>query len=139
MIRNRQNLNSIYLHNMSALEIVNIMNAEDAKIAEIVKHSLPEIAKAVELIEKRLKEGGRLFYVGAGTSGRLGVIDASECPPTFSTNPDMVQGIIAGGKGALTSSIEGAEDQIEKGKQEIIRKDVSQIICVLLLYSYKTK
>ena len=61
MIRNRQNLNSIYLHNMSALEIVNIMNAEDAKIAEIVKHSLPEIAKAVELIEKRLKEGGRLF------------------------------------------------------------------------------
>ena len=126
MIRNRQNLNSIYLHNMSALEIVNIMNSEDAKIAEIVKHSLPEIAKAVELIKKRLKEGGRLFYVGAGTSGRLGVIDASECPPTFVTHSEKIQGIMAGGEKALVNAIEGVEDDSIAGESIIRNKKVDK-------------
>ena len=126
MRRNRQNLNSFYLHNLSAVEIVNIMNSEDAKIAEIVKHSLPEIAKAVELIEKRLKEGGRLFYVGAGTSGRLGVIDASECPPTFRTHSEKIQGIMAGGEKALVYAIEGVEDDIIAGESIIRNKKVDK-------------
>ena len=126
MRRNRHNLNSIYLHNMSALEIVNIMNSEDAKIAEIVKHSLPEIAKAVELIEKRLKEGGRLFYVGAGTSGRLGVIDASECPPTFGTHSEKIHGIMAGGEKALVNAIEGVEDDSIAGESIIRNKKIDK-------------
>jgi len=101
---------------MSALEIVQTMNSEDERVAESVKQSLPEIAEAVELIAERLLHGGRLFYVGAGTSGRLGVIDASECPPTFGVSPEMVQGIIAGGVTALTDEVEGAEDDVSAGE-----------------------
>jgi len=111
---------------MSALEIVKIMNAEDAKIAEIVNHSLPEIAKAVELIEKHLKDGGRLFYIGAGTSGRLGVIDASECPPTFGTHSEEVQALIAGGEEALVNAIEGVEDDGIAGESIIKNKKVDK-------------
>jgi N-acetylmuramic acid 6-phosphate etherase len=95
---------------MSALEIVQTMNSEDATIAKSVQQALPEIASAVELIAGRLSDGGGLFYVGAGTSGRLGVLDASECPPTFGTLPEMVQGIMAGGEMAMTDAAEGAED-----------------------------
>jgi N-acetylmuramic acid 6-phosphate etherase len=95
---------------MSALEIVQTMNSEDATIAKSVQQALPEIASAVEVIAGRLSDGGRLFYVGAGTSGRLGVLDASECPPTFGTLPEMVQGIMAGGEMAMTDAAEGAED-----------------------------
>ena len=114
---------------MSALEIVQTMNSEDERIAESVKQSLPKIAEAVELITKSLRHGGRLFYVGAGTSGRLGVMDASECPPTFGVSPKMVQGIIAGGVSALTDEIEGAEDDLGAGeavmkKTGVNRKDV---------------
>ena len=101
---------------MSALEIVQTMNSEDERVAESVKQSLSEIAEAVELIAERLLHGGRLFYVGAGTSGRLGVIDASECPPTFGVSPEMVQGIIAGGVTALTDEVEGAEDDVSAGE-----------------------
>ena len=101
---------------MSALEIVQTMNSEDERVAESVKQSLPEIAEAVELIAERLLHGGRLFYVGAGTSGRLGVMDASECPPTFGVSPEMVQGIIAGGVTALTDEVEGAEDDVSAGE-----------------------
>ena len=126
MRQNKQNLNPYYLHEMSALEIVKIMNAEDAKIAEIVNHSLPEIAKAVELIEKHLKDGGRLFYIGAGTSGRLGVIDASECPPTFGTHSEEVQALIAGGEKALVNAIEGVEDDGIAGESIIKNKKVDK-------------
>ena len=101
---------------MSALDIVQTMNSEDERVAESVKQSLPEIAEAVELIAERLLHGGRLFYVGAGTSGRLGVIDASECPPTFGVSPEMVQGIIAGGVTALTDEVEGAKDDVSAGE-----------------------
>lgn len=101
---------------MSALDIVQTMNSEDERVAESVKQSLPEIAEAVELIAERLLHGGRLFYVGAGTSGRLGVMDASECPPTFGVSPEMVQGIIAGGVTALTDEVEGAEDDVSAGE-----------------------
>ena len=107
---------------MSALDIVQTMNSEDERVAESVKQSLPEIAEAVELIAERLLHGGRLFYVGAGTSGRLGVIDASECPPTFGVSPEMVQGIIAGGVTALTDEVEGAEDDVSAG--ETVMKNV---------------
>ena len=110
------NSSSLHLHKMSALEIVQTMNSEDERVAESVKQSLPEIAEAVELIAERLLHGGRLFYVGAGTSGRLGVMDASECPPTFGVSPEMVQGIIAGGVTALTDEVEGAEDDVSAGE-----------------------
>ena len=110
------NSSSLHLHKMSALDIVQTMNSEDERVAESVKQSLPEIAEAVELIAERLLHGGRLFYVGAGTSGRLGVMDASECPPTFGVSPEMVQGIIAGGVTALTDEVEGAEDDVSAGE-----------------------
>lgn len=117
------------LHKMSALEIVQAMNSEDKNVAETVKLALPEIAEAVHLIADRLRQGGRLFYVGAGTSGRLGVMDAAECPPTFGVSPELIQGIIAGGVTALTDEIEGAEDDLGAGeavmkKTGVNRKDV---------------
>lgn len=104
------------LHIMSALEIVQAMNSEDKNVAETVKLALPEIAEAVHLIADRLRQGGRLFYVGAGTSARLGVMDAAECPPTFGVSPELIQGIIAGGVTALTDEIEGAEDDLGAGE-----------------------
>jgi len=98
---------------LSALEIARLMNAEDARVAEAVGREAEPIAKAIEIIAERLRAGGRLIYLGAGTSGRLGVLDATECPPTFSTPPEMVVGLIAGGYTALTRAVEGAEDHPE--------------------------
>ena len=98
------------LDGLSPLEIVRLINAEDAKVAGAVAHEAAAIARAIEAIADRLSCGGRLIYVGAGTSGRLGVLDAVECPPTFNTNPGQVVGVIAGGYAALTRSVEGAED-----------------------------
>lgn len=103
---------------MSALEIVRVMNAEDATVAAAVQRELPQIARAIEEITARLRRGGRLVYLGAGTSGRLGVLDASECPPTFNTPPELVVGWIAGGPDALTRSVEGAEDSVETGRAD---------------------
>ena len=94
----------------STLEMLKIINDEDKKVALAVEKVLPSIAKAVEISAEKLSNGGRIFYTGAGTSGRLGVLDASECPPTFGTSPEQVQGIIAGGNVALISAVEGAED-----------------------------
>jgi N-acetylmuramic acid 6-phosphate etherase len=104
---------------MSAREIVDVMNREDAGIAAVVAGQGDQIAAAVELAAATFRARGRLFYVGAGTSGRLGVLDASECPPTFGTDPEMVQGIIAGGPAALTRSQEGAEDNPADGADAI--------------------
>ncbi|AMV31129.1 N-acetylmuramic acid 6-phosphate etherase [Pirellula sp. SH-Sr6A] len=101
---------SIAIDTLSSLEIVQLMNQEDRRCAEAVEKESAAIAKAVDLIADRMKRGGRLFYIGAGTSGRLGVLDASECPPTFNTRPEQVVGIIAGGSTALTTAVEGAED-----------------------------
>ncbi len=95
---------------LSAVEIVRLMNSEDAKVAEAVGREAEAIAKAIEAIAERLKRGGRLIYLGAGTSGRLGTLDAAECPPTFSTDPSRVVAIIAGGPSAMFGAIEGAED-----------------------------
>ncbi|HEV2288708.1 MAG TPA: N-acetylmuramic acid 6-phosphate etherase [Candidatus Acidoferrales bacterium] len=100
-------------------EIVRIINREDTLVATAVERELPKIARAVDEIVVRLKKNGRLFYIGAGTSGRLGILDASECPPTFGVQRTMVQGIIAGGKRAITESVEGAEDDANAGAQEL--------------------
>jgi len=99
----------------SSLEIVDIMNAEDARVAGVVQGQREQIARAIDLIVAAFKAGGRLVYVGAGTSGRLGVLDATECPPTFGVPPTMVTGVIAGGYGALVKSAEGAEDDVNTG------------------------
>jgi len=110
------------LDTLSIKEILKLMSDEDKSVPPVVEKEIPYIEKAVEIIVKVFKEGGRLFYVGAGTSGRLGVLDASECPPTFGVNPQMVQGIIAGGEKALVKSQEGAEDYREKGAEDLIEK-----------------
>jgi N-acetylmuramic acid 6-phosphate etherase len=99
----------------SSLEIVDLMNAEDAGVAGAVHAERQRIAQAIDLVVAALQQGGRLVYVGAGTSGRLGVLDATECPPTFGTPPTMVVGVIAGGYGALVKSVEGAEDDVNAG------------------------
>ena len=102
---------------LNALGIVRVINSEDAKVAAAVGRTAKAIATAVEAVSKSLSTGGRLFYVGAGTSGRLGVLDASECPPTFGVPRTMVQGIIGGGRRALVRSIEGAEDDPQAGRE----------------------
>ena len=101
---------TVNIDKVSTLEMVKLINDEDKKIAAAVENVLPEVAQAVDAIAESFNRGGRLFYIGAGTSGRLGVLDASECPPTFGVSPDMVQGLIAGGEGALIKAVEGAED-----------------------------
>jgi N-acetylmuramic acid 6-phosphate etherase len=111
------------LDTMTALELVAAMNREDAAVPRAIERVLPEIAKAVDLIADRLAKGGRLIYIGSGTSGRIGALDASECPPTFSTNPQMVQFLIAGGESALTQSSEGSEDSEEMGRSDIAARD----------------
>jgi N-acetylmuramic acid 6-phosphate etherase len=100
-------------------QILEIMNAEDATVAGAVRQTLPAVAQAVDMIADRLRGGGRLIYIGAGTSGRLGILDAVECLPTFSVDPEMVQGIIAGGEGAIMRSVEGAEDDPKAGKGDL--------------------
>ena len=110
---------SMSIDSLSALEIVQLMNQEDARVAAAVATESTAIAQAVDLIAQRFRTGGRLIYMGAGTSGRLGVLDASECPPTFSVKPGMVIGLIAGGKAALTSAIEGAEDRRDEGASDL--------------------
>jgi N-acetylmuramic acid 6-phosphate etherase len=107
------------IDSLCALEIVQLMNREDAKVAEAVGLVAGEIAEAVETIADRIRQGGRLIYIGAGTSGRLGVLDATECPPTFSTPPGMVVGLIAGGHAALTRAVEGAEDHPEYAEEDL--------------------
>ncbi|MGF9823472.1 N-acetylmuramic acid 6-phosphate etherase [Brevibacillus agri] len=111
---------------MTALEIVTLMNEEDHKVAVAIKRVLPQVAEAVEQIVQALSGGGRLFYFGAGTSGRLGVLDAAECPPTFGTDASVVRGIIAGGAQAMTEAIEGAEDSHELGRQDVREAGVGQ-------------
>ena len=118
-ITESQNSNSLELDTLSTIEIMKLINDEDSKIALLIKEKIPKISKLVDEIVIRLDDGGRLIYVGAGTSGRLGVLDASECPPTFSTNPNLVIGIIAGGEKALIKSIEGAEDNLELATNDV--------------------
>ena len=109
---------------LSVLEIVTLMNAEDRRVPAAVGSQLPVIAAAVEVITRSLQAGGRLFYVGAGTSGRLGTLDAAECPPTFNTPPELVQALIAGGPTALIRAVEGAEDDADAGRRDLLAAGV---------------
>jgi N-acetylmuramic acid 6-phosphate etherase len=110
------------LDRMTAREIVRLMNREDRKVAIAVGRELPAIARAVDAIVKGIRKGGRLFYVGAGSSGRMGVLDAAECPPTFGTPQRMVQALIAGGRRAITHAVEGAEDSTRNGERDLRAK-----------------
>jgi N-acetylmuramic acid 6-phosphate etherase len=111
---------------VSTTEMVRLINQEDARVAAAVAVELENIARAIDAIAERMQAGGRLIYIGAGTSGRLGVLDASECPPTFSTPPDLVVALIAGGKRAITESVEGAEDEYELGAQQVAELNVTR-------------
>jgi N-acetylmuramic acid 6-phosphate etherase len=117
----QSNRASANLDQKSSLEIARIINAADAEVAPAVKRALPEIARAIDTISKSLRRGGRLIYVGAGTSGRIAAIDAAECPPTFNTDPETVQFVMAGGAKALGAAVEANEDCRELGRGEILR------------------
>jgi|SRR5579871_2100177 len=109
----------------STEDMLQIINAEDQKVAPAVAAEIPQIARAVDHIAERLRQGGRLFYIGAGTSGRLGVLDAAECPPTFHVSPDLVQGIIAGGEAALARATEASEDVLETGRRDVLARGLN--------------
>ena len=122
----KQNPNTMNLDEMSIKDALIIMNKEDRKVAEAIEEVIPEIEQAVAMIIQQLKKGGRLIYMGAGTSGRLGVLDAAECPPTFGTPKEMVVGLIAGGERAFTEAIEGSEDSFEMGKEDLVNLDLNE-------------
>lgn len=126
LLTETQNPRSEHIDHLTISQAFDVINGEDATIAQAVANAREDICKAIELVVRAFKTGGRLIYVGAGTSGRLGVLDASECPPTFLSDPDMVQGIIAGGNTALTRAVEGAEDFPEDGSAAIDKKNVGQ-------------
>lgn len=121
-----RNHRSMKLDQLTTEEIVTLMNDEDQKVALAVKQVLPKIAVAVDMIYESLTNGGRLFYVGAGTSGRLGILDASECPPTFMTEPELVQAVMAGGEEAFMSAVEHCEDEEKQGKEDIISRNITK-------------
>ena len=125
LITEQRNPNSMQLDSLSAQELVALINREDQQVALAVEKCLPQIASAVEKIVTAFERGGRLVYVGAGTSGRLGVLDASECPPTYGVKPEMVVGLIAGGDHALRHPIEGAEDNVQQGQADLEEIDFS--------------
>ncbi|MHC4513637.1 MAG: N-acetylmuramic acid 6-phosphate etherase [Planctomycetota bacterium] len=118
------NQRSAHLDELSPLELVRLMNREDHEVVTAVEAAAPQIGAAIEAVASALRAGGRLFYLGAGTSGRLGVLDAAECPPTFSTEPELVQGLIAGGQEAVTRAIEGAEDDTASGCTDLQSVDL---------------
>ena len=111
---------------MTAVEIVRLMNREDRKVAAAVGREIPAIARAVDAILSGIRKGGRLIYVGAGSSGRMGVLDAAACPPTFGTSPKQVQALIAGGRRAITRAVEGAEDSAKNGERDLQAKKVAR-------------
>ncbi len=125
------NINTTNIDRVSTINMITLINEEDKKVALAIEKVKEEIAKAVDIIAERLMEGGRLIYVGAGTSGRLGILDASECPPTYGVDENLVMGIIAGGKSAMFKAIEGAEDNSELGKEDLIKIKLNEkdVIC----------
>ena len=127
----QRNPHSTHIDTASVEEILRVINTEDHKVPIAVRRELPHVAEAVKIVVEAFENDGRLFYVGAGTSGRLGVVDASECPPTFGTDPERVQGIIAGGKEAVFQSQEGAEDAPEMGAQALKSRGVTEndVVC----------
>src|SRR5437763_3809444 len=125
LLTEARNPASTNLDDLSPLQIVRLMNAEDAQVIPAVADQAEAIARAVEVIADRLRGGGRLVYAGAGTSGRLGVLDATECPPTFNSPPGQVVGVIAGGSEALTRAVEGAEDRPELADRDLAALDLN--------------
>ncbi len=127
----QNNPESVAIDQMDPIQIAMLMNREDLKVVAAVERVLPEIARAIETVTERVQAGGRLIYIGAGTSGRLGVLDASECPPTFNTPPALVVGLIAGGHRALTNAIEGAEDNRQAGEEDLrgVEVDAKDVVC----------
>ncbi|GAB2491016.1 N-acetylmuramic acid 6-phosphate etherase [Alkalibacterium psychrotolerans] len=126
MATEKQNPNTMNLDEMTVREAVAVMNQEDKNVAEAIGEVIPEIEEAVKIIISQLEKGGRLIYTGAGTSGRLGVLDAAECPPTFGTPKEQVVGLIAGGQRAFTEAIEGSEDSLEMGKSDLEAIDLNE-------------
>ena len=134
--RNPETMN---LDEMTSLEIIKAMNKEDSKVPLVISKLLPEISKVVDIAAGALKNKGRIFYIGAGTSGRLGVVDSSECPPTFNASPNDFIGLIAGGEKAFIKAVEGAEDSENLGKQDLINKNFNKNdICIGLAASGRT-
>lgn len=125
LITEQVNENSKDIDQMSTLQMIQLMNDEDRKIITAIQSVMPAIAEATDQIYDVLQNNGRLFYIGAGSSGRLGVLDAAECPPTFYTPPEMVQGIIAGGNQAMFVAVEGAEDDLEGGARDLKQKNLT--------------
>lgn len=131
LVTETRNQNTMNIDSVSTLEMIEKINEEDKKVPEAVGKAKESIAKAVDIIAEKLAAGGRLIYIGAGTSGRLGVLDASECPPTYGVSHEMVQGIIAGGQSAIFDAVEGAEDNKELGKQDLVNKNLTSkdVVC----------
>ncbi|MCH8965839.1 MAG: N-acetylmuramic acid 6-phosphate etherase [Planctomycetes bacterium] len=125
LLTEQQNQQSMYIDRMNIGESFDVINGEDRTVADAVGRAKPQICEAIQCVVRAFERGGRLFYVGAGTSGRLGVLDAAECPPTFMTPPEMVQGIIAGGDHAIRRSIEGAEDRTDDAAKAIAQCEVT--------------
>ena len=125
-ITESKNPKSLNLDNMSTIEIIKLINEEDSKISEVIKEIIPQINTLIKNITKKVLNGGRIIYVGSGTSGRLGVLDASECPPTFSVDQNVVQGVISGGNNALIKSIEGAEDNLILAESDFKKSKVNE-------------
>ncbi len=125
------NPNSQHIDQLSTIDMLALINQEDAKVALAVEKAIPQIASAVDMIATAIQNKGRLLYVGAGSSGRLGILDAVECVPTFGTPPDLVQGIIAGGSAALVQAVEGAEDNPAQGKRDLMERRLNQrdVVC----------
>ena len=138
IITEYRNENTKDIDIVPTIDVIRKINNEDKKVALAVEKEIPNIAKAVDVIAEQFKKGGRLYYFGAGTSGRLGVLDASECPPTFGVKPDMVQGIIAGGDRAIRNAVEGAEDNYDAGNDDakVLGKDD---VCVVISASGNPK
>jgi N-acetylmuramic acid 6-phosphate etherase len=122
LLTERRNPVSEHIDTLPTVDILRVINDEDRKVADAVAAVLPHIARAVDGIVERFRAGGRLFYIGAGTSGRLGVLDAAECPPTFSVPAEMVQGIIAGGESALSRATEASEDDASSGERDLLAR-----------------
>ena len=135
----QRNPNTTHIDTLSTLEMVRLINQEDQKVALAVAQVAPEIARAIDVITHQLSQGGRLFYAGCGTSGRLGILDAVECPPTYSTDPELVQAIIAGGYPAIFRAVEGAEDDFNLGRRDLQERGfASQDVLVGLAASGRT-
>lgn len=135
----QRNPNTTHIDTLSTLEMVRLINQEDQKVALAVAQVAPEIARAIDVITRQLSQGGRLFYAGCGTSGRLGILDAVECPPTYSTDPELVQAIIAGGYPAIFRAVEGAEDDFDLGRRDLQERGfASQDVLVGLAASGRT-